>query len=110
MTGKDEKSARARIATDVEEARHVVKAGGVLAYLTDTFYGLGADPFNRAAVARINQLKGREGGKPILIIISVREEALRFVGEKTRLFRELTEKFWPGPLTIVARAREDVPE
>ncbi len=110
MTARDEKSEPARIATDVEEARRVVEAGGVLAYLTDTFYGLGANPFNREAVARINQLKGREGGKPILIIISDRDEALRFIQDQTKLFRKLAEKFWPGPLTIVVRAREGVPE
>ena len=110
MTERDERSEPARIATDVEEARRVVEAGGVLAYLTDTFYGLGANPFNREAVARINQLKGREGGKPILIIISDRDEALRFIEDQTRLFHKLAEKFWPGPLTIVVRAREGVPE
>src|ERR1700682_6417242 len=56
------------------EAAQIISNGGVIAFLTDTFYGLGADPFNRVAIQRIKQLKGREDRKPILIIISDREQ------------------------------------
>jgi L-threonylcarbamoyladenylate synthase len=103
-----------RIVPDTEEertlARKVIDGGGLLAFLTDTFYGLGADPFNIKAVERINRLKEREGRKAVLVVISAREVADRFITEKTALFEEITEHYWPGPLTIVCKARPDVPE
>ena len=96
--------------TEEERAhsRRIIDAGGVLAFRTDTFYGLGADPFNQAGVARINRLKEREGVKPILVVISTREEAERFISDQTELFNELTKQHWPGALTVVCRASKDV--
>jgi L-threonylcarbamoyladenylate synthase len=92
-----------------ERARRVIEGGGVIAFRTDTFYGLGADPFNRSAVARINRLKGREGVKPVLVVISGHQETDRFFAEKTGLFNELAKNYWPGALTIVCQARPSVP-
>ena len=91
-----------------ERARQVVAAGGVIAFRTDTFYGLGADPFNPTAVARINRLKEREGRKPVLVVISDRIEATRVIEEQSKLFDKLSEHFWPGALTIVCKARSSV--
>ena len=48
-------------------AAKIIAAGGIVAFRTDTFYGLGADPFNRAALLKLKALKGREEGKPILV-------------------------------------------
>jgi L-threonylcarbamoyladenylate synthase len=93
-----------------ERARRVIEAGGVIAFRTDTFYGLGADPFNQAGVSRINRLKEREGRKPVLVVISAREEAERFIAERTALFDELTKHYWPGALTVVCQARGEVSE
>ncbi len=93
-----------------ERAAKIVAEGGVIAFRTDTFYGLGADPFNVDALRAINLLKGREGGKPILVIISGANEADRFIAHRSELFDALKERFWPGALTLVATARADVPE
>jgi L-threonylcarbamoyladenylate synthase len=82
----------------------------VLAFRTDTFYGLGADPFNHKGVGRINRLKEREGRKPVLVVIHSLEAAARFISEKTKLFDELTESFWPGALTLICKALPDVPQ
>ena len=82
--------------------------GGVIAFRTDTFYGLGADPFNRAAVQRIKQLKGSP--KPILVIISNREQVGRFISEPSPAFDLLAKTFWPGPLTLIGKAAPGVPE
>ena len=95
--------------TETGRARRVIEAGGVIAFRTDTFYGLGADPFNKEAVARINRLKGREGVKPVLVVVSALEEAERFISEETRLFKKLTEHYWPGAMTVVCNARPTVP-
>ena len=93
-----------------KRARGIVEAGGVIAFRTDTFYGLGADPFNQAGVSRINRLKEREGRKPVLVVISALEEAERFVAEKSALFDVLTKHYWPGALTIVCKACAEVSE
>jgi L-threonylcarbamoyladenylate synthase len=102
-----------RIYTDTAEGRErascAVAAGGVVAFRTDTFYGLGADPFNLSALEAINELKGREE-KPILVLVSDAHAAARLLAAETPLFRALSETHWPGPLTLVARARDAVPE
>lgn len=87
----------------------IIARGGVIAFRTDTFYGLGADPFNRTAVQRITELKGREDGKPILIVISDREQVARFIPTTSASFNHLAERFWPGPLTLIGEAAGSVP-
>lgn len=82
----------------------------MIAFRTDTFYGLGADPFNAVAVARIRALKGREDDKPILLLISDTREVDRLLTERSREFEKLAARFWPGPLTIVGKANTDLPE
>jgi L-threonylcarbamoyladenylate synthase len=94
----------------VKSPENIVKEGGVIAFRTDTFYGLGADPFNAAAVARIRELKGREDDKPILLLISDVGEIERLLTERSKEFERLAAKFWPGPLTIVGKANADLPE
>ena len=86
-----------------------VQGGRVIAFRTDTFYGLGADPFNASAVQRIKQLKGREEQKPILIVISDRELVARFIDSPSATFNLLVENFWPGPLTLIGTARLELP-
>jgi L-threonylcarbamoyladenylate synthase len=86
-----------------ERAARKIAAGGLIAFRTDTFYGLGADPFNPPAIRQIVDLKGREG-KPILLLISDLDEAERFVTDQTDQFKLLAETLWPGPLTIVSTA------
>ena len=102
-----------QILPDGAEARRVaaelVSAGGVLAFRTDTFYGLGADPFNASALKAILRLKGRDEGKPVLVVVADGHEAQRLVASRTALFDALVSKFWPGPLTLVAAARAEVP-
>jgi len=86
----------------------IIANGGVIAFRTDTFYGLGADPFNRDAVQRIKQLKGSPN--PILVIIGNREQVGRFISELSPAFDLLAKTFWPGPLTLIGKAAPGVPE
>lgn len=90
-------------------AADVVRRGGLLAFRTDTFYGVGADPFNPEAVRRIDELKGREG-KPILVLVSDRAWAERLTRSRGPLFDFLGERFWPGPLTLVLAADPRLPD
>lgn len=91
------------------EAAAIISRGGVIAFLTDTFYGLGADPFKPRAIRAIRELKGREEEKPILILIADPESIDRFIAEKSALFDRLSNRYWPGPLTLVAVARPELP-
>jgi L-threonylcarbamoyladenylate synthase len=90
-------------------AAEIVANGGLIAFRTDTFYGLGVDPFNATAVARIKRLKGREEGKPILLLISDINDAEKLFQSTPAAFERVSKKFWPGPLTIVAPAVNELP-
>ncbi len=93
----------------IERAAEVIAKGGVIAFRTDTFYGLGADPFNRGALQRVKELKGREDSKPILIVVSDRDQVERFITAALPSFQVLSQHFWPGALTLIGRARPEVP-
>ncbi len=85
-----------------------IRSGGVIAFRTDTFYGLGADPLNRDAILRIRKLKGREDDKPILLLVSDESEVDRFV-EQSDFFKLIAKGHWPAPLTLIGVARPEVP-
>jgi L-threonylcarbamoyladenylate synthase len=92
------------------EAVRVVRAGGVIAFPTETFYGLGACPFNAHAVQRVFDLKGRTlRVAPILVLIRSRTELEKLTAEITPTAERLMETYWPGPLTLVFRASDSVP-
>lgn len=92
-----------------EHAARVVASGGVVAFRTDTFYGLGADPLDPDALERINALKGRDG-KPILVLAADEADVRWLVATLTRAFKVVAAQHWPGALTLVAEARADAPE
>lgn len=86
-----------------------IARSGVIAFRTDTFYGLGADPFNASAVQKLRELKGREDDKPILIVISNTREIDRLIPLRTKAFDDLAKSFWPGALTIIGHAAPELP-
>jgi L-threonylcarbamoyladenylate synthase len=98
---EDSEATRAQVA-------EVIAGGGVIAFRTDTFYGLGADPFNHAAVQRIKQLKASHN--PILIVVSDHEAVDRFITQRSPAFDLLARTFWPGPLTLIGKATSNVPD
>ena len=96
--------------SSLREAGEVVRGGGVIAFPTETFYGLGVDPFNVQAVQRLYALKGRSPQtSPILVLIRSRHELLALVSEITPAAERLMQACWPGPLTLVFRAAVPVP-
>ena len=92
----------------LEQILSFLREGGVIAFPTDTSYGLGADPFNDAAVRQIFAIKGRPETKPILLLVNSMEMAGRVAALSDRA-TALAERFWPGPLTMILPARESVP-
>lgn len=94
--------------SDLGEIASLVLRGGVIAFPTDTAYGLGADPFNDAAVSRIFEIKGRSEAKPILLIVSSVAMA-KSVSKPGTVFYGVAERFWPGPLSVIVPAVASLP-
>jgi L-threonylcarbamoyladenylate synthase len=88
--------------------KEVISSGGVIAYPTDTFYGLGADPRNNAAVKKLFLIKGRRADQPILLLIPDQAVVKEWAEEVTPMAVQLMKRFWPGPLTLVFKAKKDV--
>jgi len=86
----------------------VIRAGGVIVYPTDTFYGLGADPRNPVAVRRLFEIKGRHVDEPILLLVKDAAEVRDWASEINPAAKRLMKKFWPGPLTLVFKAKPGV--
>ncbi len=91
------------------EAAQCLKSGGIVAIPTDTVYGLGADPFNANAVQKLYTLKGRPDGKPIPLVLSSVDDVYRVAQNLPDYFFHLTDRFWPGGLTIIVEAKDLLP-
>jgi tRNA threonylcarbamoyl adenosine modification protein (Sua5/YciO/YrdC/YwlC family)/dephospho-CoA kinase len=91
---------------DIREAGEVLREGGVVAIPTETVYGLAADASNPAAIARIYAIKGRPDNKPLPVLMSGEEDAVRLC-RLTVSARELMAKYWPGPLTLIMNTTEE---
>ena len=99
-----------RTASDrLDEAGAVLRRGGLVAFPTESFYGLGADALDEAAVARVFQAKGRPETKPVLVLVESVAMAEDLVADLSEEVRGLMARHWPGPLTLVLRARPHVP-
>ena len=92
----------------LESAAAIVARGGVIAYPTETFYGLGADATNEQAVKRIYEIKGRNFINPISIIIGRPENLYPLVHRVSSAAQKLIQAFWPGALTIIFKASDGV--
>ena len=91
------------------EAVQCLKSGGIIAIPTDTVYGLAADPFNPDAVQRLYTVKGRPDGKPIPLVLSSVADVHRVSQNLPEFYFHLTDRFWPGGLTIVIEAKGLLP-
>lgn len=94
----------------LEVAAETIASGGIVAYPTETTYGLAIDPFNKEALDRLFSLKGRSDKNPISLIVSDAQVVERLAEDIPRVAKRLMERFWPGPLTIVFKAASTIPE
>ncbi|PMP87736.1 MAG: threonylcarbamoyl-AMP synthase [Caldisphaera sp.] len=92
----------------IKEVAEVIKNGGVVVIPTDTVYGLTADPFNEKAMRRVYEVKGREEGKPLPILLGESHDAISLV-KPSEMFWKLAKAFWPGSLTIVENLSDTAP-
>jgi len=95
-------------AADLATAVRVIEQGGVVAFPTETYYGLAVDPFNVAALTRLFAIKERPSRKAVLVLIHDREQLPLLVRQVPAAFRPLLDTFWPGPLTLVFPARPEL--
>ncbi len=103
-----------RVSTDLDQAAFqraaaVLAADGLVAFPTETVYGLGANAFSAAAVARIFAAKGRPANNPLIVHIADVAEVGRVAADWPANAARLAEQFWPGPLTLVLPKRHEVP-
>ena len=94
---------------DLAGAAELLRAGGLVAVPTETVYGLAGNGLDAAAVERIYEVKGRPAVKPLSLMVRGAEEMARYCRAVPPQARTLAERFWPGPLTIVLRARAEIP-
>ena len=88
-------------AATLDRAAEILRAGGVVAFPTETVYGLGADAQNEAAVRRVYGIKGRPLGHPVIVHLAGEEQIDSWASEVPAAARRLAQRFWPGPLTLV---------
>lgn len=103
---KVREAGESRLRGELKEAAALLAEGGLIAFPTETVYGLGADARSSAAVERIFAAKGRPSDNPLIVHIADREQLDGLVQSYPKLAGELMDRFWPGPLTIVLPARE----
>ncbi len=95
---------------NLEKAAEFISNGKLVAFPTETVYGLGANALDPFAVAKIFELKERPAFDPLIVHISSIEKADRLADTTNDKFYQLAEKFWPGPLTIVLPKRKIIPD
>src|SRR3954454_15805301 len=94
----------------IRRAAGVIRTGGLVAFPTETVYGLGANALDAAAVGRIFAAKGRPATNPVIVHVADPEQALSVAVAWPDAAAKLAERFWPGPLTLVVPKRPEVPD
>ena len=94
----------------VSKAGICLKEGGLVAFPTETVYGLGADALNEKAAEKIYAAKGRPSDNPLIVHIAQLQDLEYIVEEIPKKVKILAEKFWPGPLTMIMKKKERVPK
>jgi L-threonylcarbamoyladenylate synthase len=88
---------------EVRRAAQILARGGLVAFPTETVYGLGADASNAAAIARLYAVKGRPAGHPVIVHFASAEAAFTWASEVPAQAGALAARFWPGPLTLILK-------
>lgn len=94
----------------ISGAAETIRGGGLVVYPTETVYGIGADPFNPVAVEKLFAVKGRERGKPVILIIADPYEVREIAAELSDAAEACVRAFWPGPLSLLVPKGRRVPD
>ncbi|HLX11215.1 MAG TPA: L-threonylcarbamoyladenylate synthase [Bacteroidota bacterium] len=93
----------------IEEAAQILREGGLVAFPTETVYGLGANAMNPAAVADVFRVKGRQTDNPLIVHIAEKGQLAELSRSVTPLAWKLADAYFPGPLTLVVDAKPEIP-
>lgn len=93
----------------IKRAGEILKGGGLVAFPTETVYGLGADALNEQAAKKIYAAKGRPSDNPLIVHVADRESLEKITQEIPKAAELAAEAFWPGPLTLILRKSHEVP-
>lgn len=91
-------------------AAKIIKNGGIVAFPTETVYGLGADTFNPEAVRNVFKAKNRPADNPLIVHVSDKEMVYNLAKKVPKIALELIDNFWPGPLTLILEKTVMVPD
>src|SRR5260221_10542768 len=94
----------------VMAAAELLRSGGLVAFPTETVYGLGASALDPSAVARVFEAKGRPANNPLIVHVADLSDLARVVAVWPDLAQRLAERFWPGPLTLVLPRAATIPD
>ena len=95
--------------SEIDSALEFLRSGGVIAFATDTLYGLGADGFSQPALEKIFAIKGRPEGQPLPVLVSSWEQVAMVAGDSSPVAESLAGRFWPGALTLVLMGLPQLP-
>ena len=95
---------------NIQKAAEILKKGGLVAFPTETVYGLGVDALNALAVAKVFEAKKRPQFDPLIVHVASIEEAVWLWKETPKVAMRLMKEFWPGPLTLVLPKKDTVPD
>ena len=93
---------------ELDEAAALLRRGELVAFPTETVYGLGAIATKEQAVAKVFQAKGRPSDNPLIVHVKDAQQVFDYAAEVPELAKELMERFWPGPLTIILPVKPGV--
>jgi len=95
---------------EITRAAELLKQGRLVAFPTETVYGLGTDAWNPAAVRRLYSVKGRPADHPVIVHFASADQALEWAREVPEAARKLAQRFWPGPLTMILKRGPKAPD
>lgn len=89
---------------------NILEDGGVIAFPTDTYYGLGVSPFNRKGIRRIFEIKSRKANKPLLVLVASEAQIDQLAQSRSQEANRLIKELWPAPLTLIFNAVPELPD
>lgn len=93
----------------LSEAARLLCQGGLISFPTETYYGLGVDPFNVEALERLFAVKQRQPDKPVLVLVAEQAQVTELAAEVPAVLHKLMTAFWPGPLTLIFPGKPGLP-
>lgn len=99
---------KSRAFLQINKLKNTLNNHGVIAYPTETVFGLGCNPFDEVALQKLYSIKSRDIKKGVLVLISDKSQVAKYTDFVSNYANELIEKYWPGPITLLFRAKDEL--